>query len=338
MPLIKRLVKGSPLTFAEGDANLDYLEGLSNGSLSTSSFHSYTGSVNSQFAGTSSYATTASYVINGGGSATLTQQLVSNQKVGGNTAGDTYNAGTSLEDVLRAILIEYIPPTIGALSLKNGGTTVLNTNAVVEVSSSYTFNTASFTAAVDNPNGRFAYSASFTASGATTGDFNYYFGNNVLGLNNNLGVGGTQTIDRTASGSVTFTLNTVNPETLTIISQTRTATYVHPIYYGMSTSDLSATTTLQGVSGITTLIEAKGTKTVTFNGTNSFFYIAYPSPYGNLATIVDLSANFDYIDSVTKYTVSMNNSPKWFNIEYYIYKLNNKTTISNKSFRFTFAT
>jgi hypothetical protein len=71
MPLIKRLVKGSPLTFAEGDANLDYLEGLSNGSLSTSSFYSYTGSVTSQFAGTASFATTASYALfaaNGGGS------------------------------------------------------------------------------------------------------------------------------------------------------------------------------------------------------------------------------------------------------------------------------
>jgi hypothetical protein len=37
MPLIKRTVKGSPLTFAEGDANLDYLEALalSTGSLAT---------------------------------------------------------------------------------------------------------------------------------------------------------------------------------------------------------------------------------------------------------------------------------------------------------------
>ena len=28
MALVKRLVKGGPLTFAEGDGNLDYLEGL----------------------------------------------------------------------------------------------------------------------------------------------------------------------------------------------------------------------------------------------------------------------------------------------------------------------
>ena len=35
MSLIKRLVKGTPLTFAEGDANLDFLENLAN---ATSSF------------------------------------------------------------------------------------------------------------------------------------------------------------------------------------------------------------------------------------------------------------------------------------------------------------
>jgi hypothetical protein len=32
MGLTKRLVKGRPLTFAEGDANLDYLESLSSSS------------------------------------------------------------------------------------------------------------------------------------------------------------------------------------------------------------------------------------------------------------------------------------------------------------------
>jgi hypothetical protein len=47
MPLIKRLVKGTPLTFAEGDANLDFLENLAN---NTSSFAVITGP--NQFEGT----------------------------------------------------------------------------------------------------------------------------------------------------------------------------------------------------------------------------------------------------------------------------------------------
>lgn len=286
-----------------------------------------------------SYSLTASYALNsGGGGATLQTALKPNQTAGAITPSTAeFAVGTSLETILRTMLVSYIAPTIGTFSLKEGATPVLSANAVVEVSSSYTFNTASFTAAADNPNGRFAYSASFTASGATVGDFNYYFGNNVLGTSNNLGLGGSQTINRTLSGSITMSLNAINPETSATISQTRTINYVHPIYYGMSASDLSAATTLQGVSGITTLVEAKGTKTVTFNGTNAFFYIAYPITYGNLATIVDLSTNFDYINSVTRYTVTMNNSPRWSSIQYYIYKKNTTTTISSTSFRFTFA-
>jgi len=62
MPLIKRLVKGSPLTFQEGDDNLQYLENLS---LSSSvNFNNWTGSSLSQFAGTASYVLAANYAEN----------------------------------------------------------------------------------------------------------------------------------------------------------------------------------------------------------------------------------------------------------------------------------
>ena len=46
MPLIKRITKGTPLTFAEGDANLDYLEVLSNntGSFATTGSNTFYGS------------------------------------------------------------------------------------------------------------------------------------------------------------------------------------------------------------------------------------------------------------------------------------------------------
>jgi hypothetical protein len=82
MALIKRLVKGSPLTFQEGDDNLQYLEDLA---LSSSAdFNNWTGSSSSQFAGTSSFAATASYAINAGagagfpfsGSAVITGSLL----------------------------------------------------------------------------------------------------------------------------------------------------------------------------------------------------------------------------------------------------------------------
>ena len=48
MALTKRLVKGSPLTFQEGDDNLDYLETLATNTgsfVTTSSFNAYTASL-----------------------------------------------------------------------------------------------------------------------------------------------------------------------------------------------------------------------------------------------------------------------------------------------------
>ena len=45
MALVKRLEKGSPLTFAEGDANLDYLASNTGSLVTTSSFNTYTASL-----------------------------------------------------------------------------------------------------------------------------------------------------------------------------------------------------------------------------------------------------------------------------------------------------
>jgi hypothetical protein len=59
MALTKRLVKGSPLTFQEGDDNLDYLETLATNTgsfVTTSSFNAYTASIN-----TGSFVTTSSF-------------------------------------------------------------------------------------------------------------------------------------------------------------------------------------------------------------------------------------------------------------------------------------
>lgn len=64
MPLIFRVVKGTPLTFLEGDDNLRYLEGLIISS--SADFSNWTGSTSSQFAGTASLAITASYALNAG--------------------------------------------------------------------------------------------------------------------------------------------------------------------------------------------------------------------------------------------------------------------------------
>lgn len=288
----------------------------------TSSFNSYTGSTSSQFAGTASYANSSSISAN----TVLQTGITSNATVGGAIQPLTFNAGTSLESIIRTMLVTYIAPTLGNFTLFNGGSSVLSSNAVVEVSSSYTFNTASFTAVADDPNGRYAYSASFTASGASTGNFNYFFGNNVLGSSNNLGLGGSQIVNNSTNSTVTFTLRGVNPETNAIISQTRTATYVYPYYYGMSAIDYSTTGNVS--ASLTQLTQAQGTKTVSINGSNAYVYFCFPAAYADLTSIKD-GNGFEVLSSFTKYTRTQDGAPgKWAGISYDIYRSNTLTNVS----------
>jgi hypothetical protein len=89
MPLIFRLVKGTPVTFLEGDDNLRYLEGLA---ISSSiNFNNWTGSALSQFAGTASLALTASYALNAG-TTINTSSLVTTSSFNNFTA--SYNTGS----------------------------------------------------------------------------------------------------------------------------------------------------------------------------------------------------------------------------------------------------
>lgn len=296
---------------------------IDTGSLvTTSSFNSYTGSNLSQFAGTSSFANSSSISAN----TVLQTAITSNATVGGATAPRTFNVGTSLESIIRTMLITYIAPTLNNFTLFNGVTSILSSNTVVEVSSSYTFNTASFTATADNPDNRFAYSASFTASGASTGNFNYFFGNNVLGSSNNLGLGGLQIVNNSTNGTVTFTLRGINPETNAIISQTRTATYVYPYYYGMSAVDYSTTGNIS--ASLTQLTQAQGTKTLPISGSSAYVYYCYPSIYPDLTSIKD-GNNFELFNSFTKYTRTQDGAPgKWTGISYKIYRSNTLTNVS----------
>jgi hypothetical protein len=439
MALVKRLVKGSPLTFAEGDANLDYLESLS------TALNAWTGSNTSQFAGTASFvaltglgidinglsitasvrtvngsspingniavslaatytgfssslsgtpslqasssgpitasfsggalwivtgetdpartgsngetyifasgsvgqwiqvpnysqnaadarylklsggtmtgnidmgnkdatnagtwqgtAYTASYVsptsvsssiasYNGFG--TLTQTLTSNISLGGNTSGTSYNTGTNIEEILRTLLIQYQPPTISGLTLKATSVTVPSDGNPRDVGRSFSFNTASFTSTADSPNGRFAYSASFTASGADVGTISYYFGDNVLGSSNNLSVGNIYSINRaTTSGTVTFRVRAQRPDTLANITDTTTTVnFYWRNYLCASSTIITDNATAQTVINTGIVESALDTNkawapvcTSANDTLGNYTYIIYPASYGDLSSI-----------------------------------------------------
>jgi hypothetical protein len=301
---------------------------------------SFTGSL----FGTASYATQAlSSSLSITSSNTILQSsIITNQTVGGLSSGTTLSIGSSIEAILNQILVTYIAPTLGSFSLLNGASTVLNSSPTNQVGTSITYNTASFTAIADNPNGRFPYSASFTASNSTN-DFTYYFGNNVLGTSNNLSLGSSRTSTRTSDGTITFTLRSINPQTGAVISNTRTITYVYPIFYGMSATDYSTAGNLSSDGSITTLVQSKGTKALSITGTNAYIYFAYPASYGNLTSIKD-GNNFEVLSSFNKYIRNQDGaSSYWSGVSYNIYigswngSILNKTTVSPaQTYTFTF--
>ena len=271
-----------------------------------------------------------------GGSSDLVQQLVSNQSVGAISPGATFDAGSSIENLLRTMLITDIPATISSLNVKNGSSTI--TLGTLEVNTALTFDTVSFAATADSPDGNFPVTSSFAASGATTGDFTFSLGNGPVAASNNLDLGGTRTLETPTfagnSSTTTLTLSSQNPKDGAALTTSRTATFVFPLYYGNSSVDFSTTGNVEGT--LTKSIQTKPSqKSVALNFTGEFIYFCYPAVYGDLTSILD-GNGFETIGAFTKYTRNQDGAAAgWSGRSYNIYK-SGITSVPNQTFIFKF--
>ena len=222
--------------------------------------------------------------------------LISNQNVGGISSGESFVAGTDVEDILRQILIQYIPPSFGSLTMKNGGTSI--TFSTKDAGDSFTINTASFSATTDDPDGIYPISSSFTASNADGGDITYYFGDDVIGATNNLEIGNNYTINvsnpSTSGTTVTFRVRGKRSDTNSFITDTTdTVSFRWRNYLAASSTVISDDATAQSVIGSDVVQSTLDTNrewiaTCNFNNDNSsnYTYIIYPSGYGDLSQII----------------------------------------------------
>ena len=231
-----------------------------------------------------SYADTSSYTE-------LTQTLTANQNVGGISSGNSFLSGSSIEALLRSMLIAYIEPTISSLLIKFDSTT--RSTATRDVGDSFTCNSSSFNATVDSPNGNFPVTASITASGADIGTQQIFL-SDALSSSNAFGLGSTLTIVRASSaGSVSFTVNTKSQTTVDTQSTSTSFAFYWRNYLGASSTSVIDNTTAQAVvtSGTvaSTLTTGKSwTATCTSanaNGSN-YTFITYPASYGDLSNVI----------------------------------------------------
>ena len=329
MPLTLRLVKGSELTYSELDGNFTYLSSSLNSLIATGSVSSnvltFTKGDGSTFnltvnTGSAVAANTGSLMVTGsvssntltftkgdgstfnltvntgsgggrGGGTTLVQNLTSNQTVGGVSPGDLFTAGSTIEALLRSMLITYIEPTISSLLIKLDGTT--RSTATRDVGNSFTCNSASFLATVDSPDGNYPVSASITGSGADSGLLQAYFSNTLSGTNA-FTLGSALTINRaTTAGNVTFIVNTKSQTTADTQSTNTGFAFYWRNYLAASstpiTDNASAQSVINSDTVTSTLTTTKAWTAICDANNNDpakYTYIIYPASYGDLSGII----------------------------------------------------
>jgi len=231
----------------------------------------------------------------GGGSADLTADLTANLTVGGVTSGETFNSGSSIEALLRDMLITYQQPTLGSLSIRSGGSSI--TTTIYDVGASFTSDNATFTAGVDSPNGDYPQSASLSCTGADIGSFSED-GPDDVQASNTITFSTTRTISRaTDSGTVQFTVSTDSRNSGDTQSTIKYYYFRWRNYLAASSTVINSNATLQSVLDndlVQSPLDTNKVWTATCNAdTNDgtkFTYIIYPAAYGNISGIIQNGA------------------------------------------------
>jgi len=264
---------------------------------------------------------TSSNAVGGGGSgATLSQELKPNVTVGGVDSSDTFAQGSTIEALLRTMLITFQSSTLGNFTLQDQfGNGV--PFGVVEANTSYNFEKVTITATANDPNGNFPVTSSFQVSNATSGDFTEFLGNGPLVSSNQITFSSPKTVTAdTFSGNkkvVTYKFTAKDPDSLSNLNKSRSQTYVYPIYYGNTALDLTNVNVEGNLQK--DIITKPNFKSVFFNFQEQFIYFCYPKRYGSLVKIED-NNNFDLTNSFIQIERNQSGAAGWSGVEYYIYK------------------
>ena len=225
-----------------------------------------------------------------GGAAVLSSALTANLTVGGVTSGETFTQGSTIEALLRDMLITYQEPTVGSLTIRNGGSGV--STSTRDVGASFTCDNATFTAGVDSPNGDYPQSASLSCTGADIGSFSED-GPNDVQASNTITFSTTRTIQKTSAGSVSFSVSTDSRNSGDTQSTSRSFSWQWRNYLAASSTIISSDSTLQNVINNDLVANAFDTNKswnptcgAANNTAGNYTYIIYPASYGDLSGVI----------------------------------------------------
>ena len=272
-----------------------------------------------------------------GGSADLAQELTSNQNVGGIDSGDVFNAGSSIEDLLRTMLITYQEPTISGLTVKLSSTVI--SSADRDVGNSFTCDNSTFNASVDSPNGDFPENSTLQITNADGGTINEA-GPVVLSSSNTITYSTILTINRaSANGTVTFRVNTESQTTADTQTTTKSFQFKWRNYLLATSVVLDSAVKLQtALDDATVRIQEPfdtnknwtATASTENNDNTKFTYIVYPSSYGALTNIIQDGA-LPVLSAFTELTSQQANNNQSSSQTWRIYKSNAPGAFANNT-------
>lgn len=242
-----------------------------------------------------------------GGSSTLSADITSNVEVGGVPSGTNFVEGTNLEDIIKKILVKYLPPTATftitpSNTLKLFGDTITSETMKVVVTKK------------SNDITEIVFKADSTVLNSITS-----------GVNN----GGTFSYTYTPSTPIdnTVTLSVDVKDGEQTVTKSIKITFCYPTYYG-TVADSVASMSASDIQGLEKRV-AVNNKAMTWSGISMDYgklCYAYPKSFGALTSIKDAN-NVDYINSYTRTEVTLTENGN--SVVYYCYLLTDAAGVSN---------
>lgn len=257
-----------------------------------------------------------------GSKADKTQLLYTNstpvvQAHGGVAAGTTFD-NMPITDVLNKILYPWVAPSVSAsvATPVNGGTFEKgNTQNVTSIKVSVTKKSANIT--------KVEIFDGLNSLGAKTGA-------DLDTLNSSGSATFTFTVSQAVSTNKSFQAKVTDADNKVTSANTGTFSFVYPYYQGVIAAD--ATANEATVKGLTKIVQAKGTKSVTYTASNQKMVFATPKANGVIKTITDPNG-FNVTDTFTQSEISITGLDGTAQ-DYYVY-VSAPTTVS--AFKETFA-
>lgn len=232
-------------------------------------------------------------IAEGGGA--LTEDLTATITVGGIAANQKFDKDTSLEAILKALLVKDIDASVSvtltpAAGVKKNGTNVNLTNIKVTLTKGTCTSFEKITASVGGSELGTVEPPTLTTETLTyniTVDENYTSDTTVNAILNCTQLSGKTD---TKSGAAKYT-------------------FVDPSFVGvLSTPD---DLTEENISGLTEQLNTSKSASNVYNADNQIMVFAYPKSYGELASIVDTATSYKL--TWTKTTITIDS------IDYYVY-------------------